>query len=129
MTEVRAAEIANNTAGETKIVLVCRSSCHWCAEFTPIVNQAIDEFNLDALYLDLAKIIDFSGRGIIDQASYNAMLNFNTIDELADYMDENFSATPMLLVVRDGKMVDARTGYSDFAALSLFLEKNGFVKN
>lgn len=126
MKEVTGSEIASNTKGKNTVVYIGRSSCSWCVKFVPILNQAIDKYDLDVLYVDIAKIIDFSAGGVKDQKNYDAITKLDTVSELDGYMEENFGATPMTLIIKDGKIVAAETGYMESSALNSYLEKNGF---
>jgi thiol-disulfide isomerase/thioredoxin len=127
--EISAGELASSTKRKNTVVYVGRDSCGWSVDFMPVLNQAIDEFGLQVLYIDVAKILDYSGSGIKDQGSYEVMMNLPAVEEMANYMSEKFGATPMMLIMRDGKIIDTHTGYTDLATLSSFLEKNSFSKN
>ena len=124
--EVSASELIKKTKGANTVVYIGRSSCSWCVKFMPVVNDAIAKYSLKPLYIDIAKIIDYSGGGVSDQASFDIIYNLDAASGLENYMQENFGATPMVLIIKDGKIIDAHTGYSEAESFNSFLEKNGF---
>lgn len=126
-TEITASEIKSKTKDKTSVVYVGRSSCSWCVKFVPILSEATTKYNLNTLYVDIAKIIDFSAGGIKDQTSYDVITKLETVSGFENYMSENFGSTPMTLIVRDGKILDAQTGYVESDGLKTFLQKNGLV--
>ena len=69
-------------------------------------------------------IIDFSNGSVTDQNSYD-ILNALTGVGYEDYMSENFGATPMILIIKDNKIVGAHTGYSDYDTFKSVLESAG----
>ena len=71
---------------------------------------------------DISKIFNFETSSVIDQTAYDEMSTFN------DFFEENFLATPMVVIFKDGKYVDGTLGYQDIDTYSSFLEKNNFVK-
>ncbi|MDD4623773.1 MAG: hypothetical protein PHX40_00090 [Bacilli bacterium] len=125
-TEINGSDLKNKTKGENTVVYIGRSTCEWCVKFVPILTETTNKYKLNTLYIDIAKIIDFSAGGIKDQESYDFLTKMETVSEFENYMSENFGATPMLLIVKDGKLIDAQTGYTESDALNSFLEKNGF---
>lgn len=125
-TEINASELKNKTKGENTVVYIGRSTCSWCVKFVPILTEATEKKDLNTLYIDIAKIIDFSAGGVKDQTGYDILTKMETVSGFENYMTENFGATPMLLIVKDGKLIDSQTGYVESDALNTFLEKNGF---
>ena len=49
-------------------------------------------------------------------------------DNKDKFLEKNFGATPMVILVKDGKIVDTWLGYSEYDDFAQFLEKNGFKK-
>lgn len=127
-TLVSANELVNKTKDKTSVIYIGRASCSWCAKFVPILTEATEQYDLNTLYIDISKIIDFSVGSITDQASYDIMMELETASGLEDYMEKEFGATPMVLIIKDGKILDAVTGYQELTQFSEFLEKNGFEK-
>lgn len=124
--EISASELRNETKNENTVVYIGRSTCSWCVQFVPILTEATNKYDLNILYIDIAKIIDFSAGGVKDQKSYDTITKLDTASGFENYMTENFGSTPMVLIIKDGKIIDAQTGYVEQDALNSFLEKNGF---
>ena len=75
--------------------------------------------------IDIAKIIDFNTNSIKDQDAYDIMMELNG-EDYEGYMSENFGATPMILVVENGEIISAQTGYSEYDYFEKILEQAGY---
>lgn len=122
--EISASEIEENTKDKLSVVYVGRSTCSWCAAFLPSLQKAQKEYGYETLYVDIAKIIDFSNGDVIDQDSYDTMMAL-TGDDYDGYMKENFGSTPMILIMKDNKIVGAQTGYSEYEDFEKILNDAG----
>ena len=125
--EITASDIESETKDKLQVIYVGRETCGWCAAFLPNLWQAQEEYGYETLYVDIAKIIDFSNNSISDQTSYDVMMKL-TGDNYENYMEENFGATPMILVMKDNKIVNAQTGYSEYEDFEKMLNKAGITK-
>ena len=122
--EIKASDIKTETKGKLSVIYVGRSTCGWCVKFLPSLVKAQEEFGYKTLYIDIAKIIDFANSVISDEDAYETMVNL-TGDEYDGYMKENFGSTPMVLIVKDGKIVGAQTGYSEYETFKNVLKDVG----
>lgn len=122
--EIKASEISKETKGKLSVVYVGRETCSWCAAFLPNLWQAQEDYGYTTLYIDIAKIIDFENNSIKDEDAYNIMMSL-TGDNYDEYMEENFGATPMILIMKDNKIVNAQTGYSEYDAFKTILNDAG----
>lgn len=125
--EISAKNIEKETKGKLSVVYIGRESCGWCAAFLPNLWNAQDEYGFTTLYVDLAKIIDFNKNTIKDEEAYNVLLKL-TGDKYDGYMEENLGATPMILVMKDNKIISAQTGYSEYEAFETLLSDAGLEK-
>lgn len=123
--EITASKISAETKKSKQVVYIGRESCGWCAAFLPNLWQAQEEFDFTTLYVDLAKIIDFSTGAVSDQDSFE-ILSKLTGDNYDGYMEENLGATPMILIVEKGKIIGAQTGYSEYDTFKKILEDAGY---
>lgn len=125
--EVSGTDLENESKSSTKVIYVGRSSCGYCTAFLPALKQAQEEFNYQTLYIDIAKIIDFTSQEfkILDQKSYDSIMNLKTTDEYKGYLEENFGATPMTIVMKDKKVIGIQVGYIEYDELKSFLNANG----
>ena len=122
--EIKAKDLKSKTKNKLKVIYIGRETCGWCAAFLPNLWDAQTEYDFKTLYIDLAKIIDFSNGDVIDQNSYD-ILNDLTGEGYENYMSENFGATPMILIMKDNKIVGAHTGYSEYDAFKTVLNDAG----
>lgn len=122
--EIKASDIKSKTKGALKVVYVGRESCGWCAAFLPNLWQAQEDYKFTTLYVDIAKIINFNDGTIIDENAYATMMDL-TGDDYKGYMEENFGATPMILIIKDNKIINAQTGYSEYADFETLLNNAG----
>ena len=122
--EITAKDIKSKTKKDTQVVYIGRETCGWCAAFLPALWEAQDEYDYKTLYIDIAKIIDFSDGSVLDQDSYDLLSNL-TGDGYEKYMEENFGATPMVLIIKNNKIIGASTGYSEYEAFKTVLNDAG----
>ena len=104
----------------THVIYIGRESCGYCAMFIPTMVEAQEKFDFITNYFDISRIFDFKTNEIIDQNAYDEMSTLN------DFVEENFLATPMVLIFKDGNYVDGTLGYQDINTYSQFLETNEF---
>ena len=102
---------------ELSVIYIGRAGCGYCVKFLPSLQQAQKEFGYKTYYLD------------IDEITEN---DYNTIIGLSDYLYENFGYKPMVLVVKNGKVVsddgygEGWIGYNEYDAFKTYLESLGF---
>ncbi len=102
---------------EAQIVYVGRSTCGYCVKFLPVLQQAQKDYKYTTLYLDITTVTTTEQQ--------NKILELDNEDK---FLSENFGGTPMVLLVKDGKIVDTWMGYSEYSTYATWLEKNGFTK-
>ena len=111
--EIKASDIKKQTKNNTKVIYVGRESCGWCAAFLPNLWNAQEEYDFKTLYIDISKIIDFSTNEIIDETAFNTMTSLSG-KGYEEYMKEYFGSTPMVLIMKDNKIINAHTGYTEY---------------
>ena len=122
--EIKASELKKNT-NDLSVVYIGRSTCSWCAAFLPRLWEAQEEYGYKTLYIDIAKIMDFTNNGeILDQKAYNIMIDL-TGKNYETYVKDNFGATPMILIMKNNKIVGAQTGYSEYEEIKKVLNEAG----
>jgi len=104
----------------THVIYIGRDTCGFCAMFIPVMEAAQEKYGFTTNYLDISTVFDFEKNSVINQTAYDKMSTFN------DFFEENFLATPMVVIFKDGKYVDGTMGYQEIDAYSSFLEKNNF---
>ena len=123
--EISAQDIKKASKGKSILIYVGRSSCGYCVQYVPILKEIQEKYNsYTTYYIDIAKILDFSGTGgILDEEADEIMLNLDK-----DFMDSNWGATPLTLLVKDSKLVDSIVGYVDASSLETFVKTNKLAK-
>lgn len=107
-------EVSSDTA---KIVYIGRSSCGYCVQFLPVLQQAQEDYGYETLYLDITTVTS--------EEQQNKILAFDNEEK---FLEENFGGTPMVLLMKDGKIVDTWIGYAEYSQYASWLEDNGFAK-
>lgn len=125
--EITPSEIAGFKKKETYVVYIGRSGCSWCSKMLPNLKQAQEEYKYTTQYIDLAKIIDFNTGSILDNNAYTILANLDTVESEKDVMNE-LGSTPMMLIIRDKKIIGSYVGYSDYETFAKVLEDNGLKK-
>lgn len=126
--EINASDLKNETKGKLNVVYIGRSTCGWCSAFLPNLWDAQEKYEYTTLYIDIAKIMDFEKGGITDQTSYDIMIKL-TGKGYEDYVKKNFGSTPMILIMKDNKIVGAQTGYSEYEEFEKLLNNSGIKKD
>ncbi len=126
--EINASDLKTETKGKLSVVYIGRSTCGWCSAFLPNLWDAQEKYGYTTLYIDISKIIDFDEGGILDQNSYDLMTSL-TGKGYEDYVSKNFGSTPMILIMKDNKIVGAQTGYSEYDEFEKILNDAGIKKD
>lgn len=126
--EISASDIAKVSKDKTILLYIGRSTCGYCVQYVPILQEVQDKYGkYTTYYLDIAKIYDYS-RGVkLDEDAESIMLNLKTSDSQKGVMN-NFGSTPMTLVIKNGKVVDSIIGYVDAGTLDSMVVENGLNK-
>ena len=100
-----------------QVIYIGRETCGYCVQFLPTLQQAQKDYGYKTLYLDITTVTT--------EDQQNAIMKFDNDEK---FLSQNFGATPMVLLVKDGKLVDGWVGYSEYDAFATFLEENGLEK-
>lgn len=126
-TEITYKDINEFKKNEIYVIYIGRETCGWCLEMLPNIKKASSEYNFKTYYIDIAKIIDFSTNAIIDNEAYEALVNLETNEEQKGIMDE-FGSTPMILIMKNNKIIGSQVGYAEYDAYASVLERAGLKK-
>lgn len=97
-------------SSELGIIYIGRPTCGYCVKFLPVLQQAQSELGYTTKYLDIEKVSE-------DEA--------NEIKDMDDFLEENYGTTPLVILVKDGKLVDGHIGYAEYETFKEFLTNNG----
>lgn len=97
---------------ETKVVLIARPTCHYCQIAEPILKTIL--FENEGLEINYLNTDD------LDDDSFNKLYESNT------ETFENFG-TPMLLIIKENKIIDKVDGLTDKAHYLEFFKNNSLL--
>ncbi len=109
--EILGKDVVKESKNKTIVVLVARQTCGYCAIFAPTITEISEEYDFQVRYIDLEKIVDIYSPNwdVIDQESYDTLVNLKAVAGFETFMDE-FGATPMTVVIKDGKITGGIIG-------------------
>ena len=126
--KIKSSQIESLSKGKTIVIMIGREGCGWCARYAPVLKNTQEKYDFKAKYIDLATIISMQTWQVIDEESHNILMNLDAVDEYKSFMAEEFGATPLTIIVKDNKIINAIAGYIDEDTLSSILEISGFSK-
>ncbi len=97
---------------DASIIYIARPTCHYCQQMEPIVRNIVYEYGIKVNYLNTDELDD---DGLADLVKSD------------DYFSEGFG-TPLLLVVKDDKIVDKLEGLSTKEDTVDFFKEQGFIE-
>lgn len=95
----------------THFLYIGRSTCSVCVTLVPELNTVINDMTLTLNYLPLNQTFRTDFKDLFDKLDIETTVNNNkgTFGELL----EEYGYTPIVIVIKDGKMVDGFVGYRD----------------
>lgn len=116
--EITASDLESVAASsDPQVVFIGRSTCGYCVAFLPTVQKAQEEYGYKTNYLDITKITS--------EDDQQKLLAFDDDNKL---ITDNFGSTPMVLILKNGKLVNGTVGYEEYDSFASFLEENGITK-
>jgi len=97
---------------DTFVVVIGRTGCGFCDKYKPVMNEIIDEYDTMMYYVDIA---------------YFGEDDYTTLTNSASYLSENEWGTPLTLVFKKGKFVEAFSGYAEKPTIVNFLKEAGAI--
>lgn len=99
---------------ETQVIYIGRPTCSYCAAFLPTLQQTQKDYNYTTLYLNIDEV-DSS--------------EISKITELDEWLNTYYGTTPLVIVVKDGKIQgEGWVGYAEYDTFAAYLENLGFKK-
>ncbi len=113
---------------DLQVIYLGRATCGYCVQFLPTIKAAQEEYGYTTNYVDITAVDTSSD----DYTAMTTMINnmTDTFNTKNNYTGDNayeylYGYTPMILVAKDGKIVDIWVGYSDYDTFASWLESNG----
>lgn len=93
------------------IIYIARPTCSYCQMQEPIVKNLVYLYNINVNYLNTDEL---------DEDGFNQLIASD------EYFNEGFG-TPLILLVKDNKIVDKAPGYHSKNELITFFQNNGII--
>lgn len=93
---------------EKTVIYYASTECGWCSLQTPILETIAEDYDMDYLYVDTAK------------------LSLKQKADIAEKLDIEGS-TPTTVIVKKGKVVDTANGFTDARDYVKFFSSNGLI--
>ena len=96
------------------LIYIGRPTCIHCINFIPVLKEAQKNYGYETFYFDISKITN---------------KQITNIKKLDTFLNKNFGGTPMIVIVKDGKILnDGWIGESNYDNFSKYLEEAGYNK-
>lgn len=128
-TEIQPKDIKKLSSDDKIIVMITRSTCGYCAMFAPVLADIQKDYKLEIKYIDIAKVLDYDnpGGGVLDKEADEILRNLSTNDKGSTIM-ESYGATPLLLIIKNNKIINGQVGYSDYSGVESIIKEEGYKK-
>lgn len=104
---------------EPQVIVLAASTCHYCLSEHPILEKISTEKKLKINYMYLDENF-----GTKDDEK-----NYTEFKKSLSWFSENSNwGTPTTLIVKDGKVVNALSGYHSYEDVTKFFTENGLIK-
>lgn len=124
-TSLTPAEITKKIkSGDEFVLFIGQEKCTYCQKILPTLQQAQKDYNYTTVYLNIA-----ANKTTTDE--YKEMAALLDVKKTANGETKKFGEfqlTPMMAVIRDGKMIDGMIGYNTYENFADFLESSGMTK-
>ncbi len=125
--EIKGSEIASESNGQTIVVMIGRQGCGYCAAYAPVITKVAKEFGVTVRYVNLLSFLDISTNPakVIDQVSFNAINSLEGEKGVQYTGEDALHGTPATLFIRNNKIVDFISGYTDETTLKAVFTTSG----
>lgn len=108
------------------VLFIGRASCSACVSFLPTLKEMQQKYDYVTNYLDIEKVStsssDFSKfTDKLDKEITESINGENVTAEISEF----YGYTPMVIIIKDGKAVDASIGAYSSSKFEEFLNENG----
>lgn len=118
-------EITRRIKNGTEIVLfIGQEKCSYCQKMLPVIKDAQNNFGYKTVYLNIASTD-------VTSSEYKEMASLLDVEKTSNGETKEFGqfqVTPMVAVIKNGKMVDGMIGYNTYDNFVKFLENSGIQK-
>lgn len=127
---IKGSDIASESKDKTIAVMIGRQGCGYCAAYAPILTKLIQDTGITIHYIDLLGFLDISTNPakIVDQASFDAINSLQGAKGVSYTGADALRGTPATLIIKDNKIVDFISGYTEEANIKQALTNAGMIK-
>ncbi len=98
---------------EKTIFAITQTGCSYCEEAKPVLKELVKDYKLNINIVNTTSLSEEEQKSFMDSLPY--------------YNEEQWG-TPLILIVEDKKVVDAKQGFSSKEDYIEFFKKNGYIK-
>ena len=107
---------------DTSVLYLGRSSCSACVSFLPTLKSVQKDLGFKTKYLDITSSSDYNT--FISKLTKEIEVNANGTKSTGK-ISEFYGYTPMVIIIKDGKAVNASVGALSESNFKKFLSSNG----
>lgn len=111
--------------GDEFVLYIGQEKCTYCQKMLPTLQQAQSNYGYETVYLNVAS------SGVTSSNEYAEMAKLLNVKKTSNGETKEFGefkVTPMIAVIKNGKMVDGMIGYNTYDNFAKFLEDSGISK-
>ncbi len=116
---IEAEDINDFSKDKIYVVMIGRKNCNFSKQILPVLRSAQENYDFQTNYISLEDIVDESGN-IKDKNSFTLLKQLDT-NEDESIMDD-FGYTPMLLFIKNKKIMKSYLGFIEYDKLCEMLE-------
>lgn len=111
--------------GDEFVLYIGQEQCTYCQKMLPTLQQAQTNYGYETVYLNVASSGTTSSNEYAEMAK---LLNVKKTSNGETKEFGEFKVTPMIAVIKNGKMIDGMIGYNTYDNFIKFLENTGIIK-
>ena len=102
-------------SNQKSVIVLGQTSCGWCTRYKPVINEIAGEYQIPIYYININ--------------TYTSENYQNVVNSLSSYFKEHSSwGTPLTLIIENGSVVAAQSGYADKETTIEFYKANGIIQ-
>ena len=111
-------------SGDEIVLFIGQEMCTYCQKILPVLKDAQNNFGYKTVYLNIASTD-------VTSSEYKEMAALLDVEKTSNGETKEFGqfqVTPMVAVLKNGKMIDGMIGYNTYDNFVKFLEDSGIQK-
>lgn len=116
---IQAEDINDFSKDKIYVVMIGRKTCNFSKQILPILKEAGENYDFQTNYISLEDIVDENGN-IKDRNAFTLLKQLDTEED--EHIMDNFGYTPMLLFIKNKKIIKSYLGFIEYDKLSELLD-------